>query len=89
MIKILNEHYYLDLDAIEEYINVDTSSSLSADSENTISVVRYELVKTLTEILLTEREGVDESLGPKSSELSIPFKFAFNSLINKKLIQKY
>lgn len=47
------------------------------------------MVKTLIEILMTENEGVDETLGPKNSDLSIPFKIAFNTLLNKKLLNKY
>ena len=47
------------------------------------------MVKLLIEILMTENEQIDETLGMKSNEISIPFKLAFNSLINKKLINKY
>jgi hypothetical protein len=43
----------------------------------------------MIEILMTESDEVDETLGAKSSELSIPFKLAFNTLINKKIINKY
>jgi hypothetical protein len=38
---------------------------------------------------MTENEEVDETLAMKSNELSIPFKLAFNSLLNKKLLNKY
>jgi hypothetical protein len=84
MLKILNEHYYLDLDEIDSYINIENPTG---GTENTISVVKYEMVKTLIEILMTENEGVDETLGPKSSELSIPFKISFNTLMHKKLLK--
>lgn len=87
MLKILNEHYYLDLDKIEEYINI--TPPVSATSETHISVVKYEMVKILTDTILTESDEIDETLGTKSSGLSIPFKFAFNTLLNKKLINKY
>ena len=87
MLKILGEHYFLDLDKIEEYINVNPP--VSATSETHISVVKYEMVKTLIEIIMTENESVDEALGPKNSDLSIPFKIAFNTLLNKKLLNKY
>jgi hypothetical protein len=86
MLKILNEHYYLDLDEIDTYINIENPTG---GTENTISVVKYEMVKTLIEILMTENEGVDETLGPKSSELSIPFKISFNTLMHKKLLNKF
>ena len=87
MLKILGEHYYLDLDKIEEYINITPPSS--AVNETHISVVKYEMVKMLTETILTENDEIDETLGTKSSSLSVPFKIAFNTLLNKKIINKY
>ena len=85
MLKILNEHYYLDLDAIEKYTTAKPPKDYTGATENHISVVKYDMVKLLTDVLLTEAEEVDETLGAKSSELSIPFK----SLMNKKLLNKY
>ena len=79
----------LDLDKIEEFTNVPPPEDFSGISENHISVVKYDMVKLLIEILMTENEQIDETLGMKSNEISIPFKLAFNSLINKKLINKY
>jgi hypothetical protein len=40
--------------------------------------------------ILTENEPVDETLGIKSSgNMTISFKVAFNTLLNKKLLNKY
>jgi hypothetical protein len=85
MIKVLGENYYLDLDQVEAYIEV---ISYSGAEENTISVTKYEMVKMLMEILLTERDEVDETLGSKA-QVSIPFKIAFNTLLHKNLINKF
>lgn len=89
MLKILNEHYYLDLDKIEEYINIEPPEGFTGQTENHVSVVKYDMIKILIEILMTENDMVDETLGPKNSELTIPFKLAFNTLINKKILNKY
>lgn len=89
MLKILGENYYLDLDKIEDYINVDPPKDYTGVPENHISVVKYDMVKVLTETLLTESEEIDENLGAKASGLSIPFKIAFNTLLSKKLLNKY
>ena len=86
MLKLLNEHYYLDIDRLEECVNIE---KLSTTAETQVNLVRYEMYKTMVEILMTESEEVDETLGAKSSSLSIPFKLAFNTLINKKIINKY
>ena len=87
MLKILGEHYYLDRDEIEEYINIPQTT---ATTENHISIVKYEIVKVLMDTILTENEPVDETLGIKSSgNMTISFKVAFNTLLNKKLLNKY
>ena len=86
MLKLLNEHYYLDIDRLEECVNIE---KLTTTAETQVNLVRYEMYKTMVEILMTESEEVDETLGTKSTTLSIPFKIAFNTLINKKIINKY
>jgi hypothetical protein len=89
MLKILGEHYYLDLDKIEGFTNVTPSEGFTGSTENHISVVKYDMVKILVEVLMSENGQIDETLGMKSNEMTIPFKIAFNSLLNKKLINKY
>ena len=92
MLKILNEYYYLDLDKMEEMVNLPSKNKPEGEEsesvEQHISVVKYDILKVMIEVLMTESEEVDEKLGPKSSELSIPFKLAFNTLLNKKIINK-
>ena len=95
MLKILNEEYYLDLDKIEECVNIPTESIKKSDEEpledgmQHISVVKYDIIKMMIDVLMTESNEVDETLGVRSSEITIPFKLAFNTLINKKIINKY
>ena len=89
MLTILNEYYYLDLDKMEELVNLPPKDDESGSTEQHISILKYDMLKLLVDVLLTESEEVDEKLGPKSSEISIPFKLAFNTLINKQIINKY
>ena len=93
MINVLGENYYIDLDVIEEYLDMSDDTSpevLSGTTEMRINVIKFEMVKMLLDTVLTEQEIVDEKLGIKSnSNLSIPFRIAFNSLLNKKLINHY
>ena len=87
MFKIFNETYYVDIDEIEKYITIP---SPTGGTEIHVNVVKYEVVKMMMEVLMTEDEEMDESLGLKGGNgTTIPFKLAFNSLINKKLINKY
>lgn len=100
MLKILNEEYYLDFDRIEEFVNIPQTKEVVDVKENEedddldetaqqISIVKYEMIKMMIDVILTEGGEVDEVMGSRSSELSIPFKLAFNSLLNKKILNKY
>ena len=93
MISVFNENYFVDLDEVEKYLDMSDSPSiepLTGNTEMRINIVKFELVKLLLEVVLSENEDIDEKLGLKSSsQTSIPFRLAFNSLLNKKLINHY
>ena len=93
MISFLGENYYVDVDEMEEQVSLLKSklAPLSGDSETEqISVTRYETYKLLLEIVLSERENLDETMGIHSAkDLSIPFKLSFNTLLLNKIIQKF
>jgi len=93
MINVLGENYYIDLDVIEQYLDMSNDASpedLSGTTEMKINIIKFEMVKMLLDTVLTEQDIVDEKLGMKSSSnTSIPFRIAFNSLLNKKLINYY
>jgi hypothetical protein len=92
MLPIWDENYYIDLDKIEEFIdltNVINDEISGNTNDHKINVVKYEMVKLMLDVIMTEGIESDEKLGMKNSELSIPFKLAFNSLLNKKIISSY
>jgi hypothetical protein len=93
MIKVLGENYYIDLDRVEDYLNMSeqfVETEVSGNTEAKINIIKFEMVKMLIDTILTEHEEIDEQLGIKSSSnTSIPFRLAFNSLLNKKLINHY
>lgn len=92
MIPIWDENYYIDLDRIEEFIdltNVINDEISGNTSDHKINVVKYEMVKMMLEVIMSEHSEDDEKLGIKNSQLSIPFRLAFNSLLNKKIISSY
>jgi len=98
MFKIFSETYYVDIDMIDEYVQIKVPVENNEDMEGMeisepkeeaqIHSVKYELIKNLLETVLTESHEVDEKMGPNNSELTIPFKIAFNSLLMKKIINK-
>ena len=91
MLKVLGENYYVDLDKIDDYVQIKTKKTVtSGDTEGTtISIIKYETIKLMLEVLMDSSEEVDETLGPKSSNLTIPFKLAFNTLLSKKLLKSF
>jgi hypothetical protein len=92
MISVLGENYYIDLDVIEKYLDMSDSEPIepvSGSTEMRINIIKFEMVKMLLETVLSESFGEDEKLGMKNSATSIPFRIAFNSLLNKKLINHY
>lgn len=83
MFQLFGENYYIDLDKIDKEVEL---KSASGDSQ--IHLVKYEMIKHMVETILTEDEIVDETMGMKSKEISIPFKISFNSLLMKNIINK-
>ena len=90
MLKVLGENYYLDLDRIDSYVQIEEKQPTSGETEGTaISIIKYETIKLMLEIIMDETEDIDDKLGIKGvSQLSIPFKLAFNTLLYKKLLNK-
>lgn len=88
MIQLMGENYYFDLDVINDYINIESKQVVTGDTDQHISVVKYEMVKMMMEIVITEQEETDEMLGHKgSNNLTLPFKIAWNTLLKHKMIQ--
>lgn len=99
MFKIFGEYYYVDLDMVEKFTQIDEEDSpetnelestedVSGVNGTKIHIVKYEMVKYLLEIVMDPHDEVDEKLASSSNELSIPFKIAFNSLLTKNIINK-
>jgi hypothetical protein len=94
MINVLGENYFIDLDKVEAYLDMSDDVNLeplSGTTEMRINVIKFELVKLLLETVLSEQEPIEDKLGLPSSKkyTSIPFNLAFNTLLNKKLINHY
>jgi hypothetical protein len=90
MLNVLGESYFVDLDEIENYLDIrEIESDITGGTESRVNIIKFEMVKMLMEVLLTENPDMDDKLGMKSKEVSIPFKIAFNTLLNKKLINHY
>ena len=92
MLNFLGENYYIDVDELETQVSLINSKlpliSGETENEQQISVTRYETFKSLIEVVLTEREELDENLGIHSAKnLTIPFKIAFNTLLINKIIK--
>lgn len=94
MIEVLNKnYYYIDLDEIEKYLDMsdEPKEPFSGETEAKVNLIKFELIKLLLDVVLSEDIEMDDKLGLKSSNTnaSIPFRLAFNTLLNKKLINHY
>jgi len=83
----------LDISELEKQVSFENSSlppiTESGNTEQQISVTRYEMFKVLIDVVLTEREEIDENLGIHGAKnLTIPFKIAFNTLLINNILQK-
>jgi len=83
LFNTFGENYYIDIDKLEKEIELTNSTG-----ETQVHLVKYEVIKMMLETVITESESVDEKLGPNNSELTIPFKIAFNTLRVKNIINK-
>lgn len=86
MLKFLGENYFIDIEKVNQLtIMKDVESGTT---EANISIVKFELVKTLIDVVMTENEEIDENLGMKgTNNLSLPFKLAFNTLLTHGIIK--
>jgi len=85
MFTIFNENYYIDIDRLVDECELENNFT----AETQIHLIKYETVKLMLETILSEEDNIDENLGMKASGLSPQFKIAFNTLLNKKIINKY
>ena len=83
MFELWGENYYLDLEKIQ-----DESQFVNESGETQVHVVKYDTLRLLIETVMTEGD-VDENLGMQSTELTLPFKLAFNTLLVNKIINKF
>jgi len=91
MLEVLGEKYYIDFKGLETEVNIPfiVKKNLKKIVEETveepiqqINVVKFETIKMMLEVVLTEREEIDDNLGVVTSKnLSLPFKIAFNTLL--------
>ncbi len=88
MIKVLGEEYFIDFQKVEEIIAI--KEEISGNTEQNISIVKFELIKTMLDVLFTESTEIDDKMLMKgSNDVSIPFKIAFNTLLRYNILQSF
>ena len=69
----------------EDVVNVDF---INNDPSQMIDITKWEMIRSMTETLLTDQSIVDDRMGMKAlNELSIPVKLSFNTLIKHNIIK--
>jgi hypothetical protein len=88
MLEVFGELYYIDLESVSRTIEIEPLDDFSGNTEQSINLVSFEVIKMMLEIIMTEREEIDENLGVHSTKnLSIPFKVAFNTLLKHQILK--
>ncbi len=74
----------MDVDALLKEIQV------KQDKDNTsINAPKYEILRLMVDVLLTQNEEVDTEMGIYGlNKASIPFKIAYNTLINYNILKE-
>ena len=86
MLNVLGEKYHIDFQKIEDLIAIQSTGS--GDTEQNVSIVKFELIKTMLDVVFSEMGVIDEKMGLKgTNDLTIPFKIAFNTLLRYGIIQ--
>jgi hypothetical protein len=96
MFKIFGDEWYLDLNHLDAKLRIDTKPTqviteedgVDVDEKISINVVSYEVYKFLIEVLLTEKEDIDENMGMRGSDVLLDFKLAFNTLVKDNILKK-
>ena len=65
MLKIFGETYHIDFDKIENLISIKQTDT--GDTEQNVSIVKFELIKTMLDVVLSEVGDIDEKMGLKGS----------------------
>jgi len=89
MLQVFGENYYLDLEKLDSFINLPNQETSGSTDTQHISILKYEMVKLMTEVVLSDQDEVDEKLGDRGAEkLTIPYRLAWNTMLFYKFIQK-
>jgi hypothetical protein len=94
MLEFLGENYYIDINEIENSVSYEPlikegEEGMEEMKEQQISLTKWEVIKMMLEVVLSELDTVDEKLGRHSTgDITIPFKLAFNTLLINKVIKK-
>lgn len=95
MINLFGETYYIDFTALDELVEIKKvdepemeEGDVQVEEGQQFSLIKYDILKIMIEVVMSEREEVDDNLGiVKKESLSIPFKLAFNTLLKYNIIK--
>jgi len=65
MLNIFGETYHIDFDKIENLISIKQTDT--GDTEQNVSIVKFELIKTMLDVVFSESGEIDEKMGLKGS----------------------
>ena len=61
MLNVLGQQYYIDFQKIEDLISIQQTNT--GDTEQNVSIVKFELIKTMLDVVFSESTEIDERAG--------------------------
>ncbi len=81
---VAGSELYVDVDELLNRIQVKQEGD-----SNSINAPKYEILRLMVDVLLTQNEEVDTEMGIYGlNKASIPFKIAYNTLINYNILKE-
>lgn len=85
--KVFNGHYYFDINKVQEIVSLP--ENITGDTEQSMSIVKFDIIKAMVDTIMTENMEIDEKLGEIGhNQLTIPFRLAFNTLLFHNIIRE-
>ncbi len=87
--SIMGVKMVVDVEKLMTHITLETTKEEEESSGLAINAAKYEILRTLLDVIFTGDEQIDDKMGYKSLDNStFPFKLALNTLIEYKIIKE-
>lgn len=88
-LEIMGIKMVIDIEKLINHVIINPDKDTPISGEFAINGPKYEIFRLLLEVILSNEEEMDNKMGYKSLDNSgFPFKLAFNTLIEHKILKE-